>query len=144
MNCIFCEIVAGQAPASVVYEDALVTAFMDLIPVTEGHILVIPRAHYRNIFDTPPELAARVMEVGTRLAPAIRDATGCAGLNCYIANEPAAGQDVWHLHLHLLPRYVGDRFGIRFPPGYGRRAERPELDAMAGRIRQSLDALRSG
>jgi histidine triad (HIT) family protein len=138
MTCIFCEIVAGRAPASVVYEDADVMAFMDLIPATEGHLLVIPRAHYRNIFDTPPELAARVMEVGARLAPALRQATGCAGMNVYIANEPAAGQDVWHLHMHLIPRYPGDGFGIRFPAGYGQKAARSALDDTAARIREHL------
>jgi len=138
MTCIFCEIVAGRAPASVVYEDDDVMAFMDLIPVTEGHLLVIPRAHYRNIFDVPPDLAARVMEIGARLAPALREATGCAGMNFWVANEPVAGQEVWHLHLHLIPRYAGDGFGVRFPPDYGPMASRPALDGMAARIREKL------
>ena len=136
MGCIFCEIVAGRAPASVVYEDDDIMAFMDLVPITVGHLLVIPKAHYRNIFDAPPELVAKMMGVGTQLAPALRRATGCAGMNCFIANESVAGQDVWHLH--LIPRYAGDGFGIRFPPGYGGRASRSELDEMAKRIRNQL------
>lgn len=141
MDCIFCEIAAGRAPASIVYQDDEVMAFMDIIPVLPGHLLIIPRTHYRNIFDAPPEVAGKLLETAARLAPAVRQATGCAGLNCHIANEAAAGQEVWHLHLHLLPRYPGDGFGFRFPSGYGRRASRPELDEMAERIRQALHAL---
>jgi len=136
MSCIFCEIIAGRAPASIVYEDEDTLAIMDLIPATRGHLLVIPKTHHRNLFDAPPAVAAKVMEVGARLAPALQKATGCVGMNCYVANEPTAGQAVFHLHLHLLPRYAGDGFGIRFPPGYGRQAARPELDELAGRIRR--------
>jgi len=138
MDCIFCEIIAGRAPASVIYENDEIMAFMDLIPITPGHLLVIPKAHYRNVFDVLPDLAGKMMVVGTRLAPALQRATGCAGMNHFIANEPAAGQDVWHLHLHLIPRSPGDGFGVRFPPDYGRLASRAELDEMAARIRQNL------
>jgi histidine triad (HIT) family protein len=136
MSCIFCEIVAGRAPASIVYEDDATLAFMDLIPVTPGHVLVIPKAHYRNLFDAPPAVAAQVMQVAARLAPALRQALNCAGVNVHVANEPAAGQAVWHLHFHLIPRNPGDGFGLRFPPDYGRRATYAELDELAARIRQ--------
>ena len=138
MSCVFCDIVAGQAHASIVYEDETTMAFMDLMPITPGHLLVIPKAHYRNLFDVPPAVAAQLMEVGTRLARALRRATECAGMNVHIANEAPAGQSVWHLHLHLIPRYAGDGFGLRFPPGYGRRATRAELDRMAALISQHL------
>jgi histidine triad (HIT) family protein len=134
MDCIFCAIVAGRLPASIVYEDEATLAFMDIIPATPGHLLVIPKAHYRNIFDTPPALAARVMQTATLLAPALQAASGCIGMNLYVANEAPAGQEVWHLHLHMLPRYAGDGFGLRFPPGYGRRPARAELDDWAARI----------
>lgn len=139
MACIFCEIAAGRAPASIVYEDEAVIAFMDLMPITEGHLLVIPKEHYRNMFDAPPEICAGVMATAARLAPVLRKATGCAGMNVHVANEAVAGQEVWHLHLHLLPRYPGDGFGFRRPPGYPRRADRGELDEIAGRIRAAWE-----
>jgi len=137
MECIFCAIVAGRAPASIVYEDEAALAFMDIMPATLGHLLVIPKAHYRNLFDAPPEAAGQVMQTGALLAPALRAASGCLGMNFYVANEAPAGQEVWHLHLHLIPRYAGDGFGIRFPPGYGRRPARAELEEWAARIRAS-------
>jgi len=133
-NCIFCEIAAGRAPASVVYEDERVIAFMDLFPITKGHLLVVPKEHYRNAFDCPPDVVAYLAQVGTRLAGPLRRATGCEGMNFHIANEAVAGQDVWHIHLHLLPRYTGDGFGFRRAPGSGGRASRQILDEMAGRI----------
>jgi histidine triad (HIT) family protein len=144
MECIFCEIVAGRQPASVVYEDDAVLAFMDLIPITRGHLLVIPKEHHRNIFDTPPDLACRVMRTGAELAPALRVATRCDGMNLHISNEAAGGQVVWHLHLHLIPRYMGDGAGLRFPRDYGQRAQRAELDSMAELIRQAREAPRAG
>ena len=140
-ECIFCRIVAGRAPASIVYEDDVISAFMDLYPVTAGHLLIIPKAHYRNIYDCPPGLAGRLQEIGAKLAEPVRRATGCQGMNFFMANEAVAGQDVWHIHLHLLPRYVGDGFGFRHPPGYPSRATRETLDAMAAKI---VDAIRTG
>ena len=134
MPCPFCEIVAGRLPASIVYQDDTVMAFMDQTPMTPGHLLVIPKAHYRNIFDTPPEVAGNVMEVAARLAPAVRQATAAEGLNLHVSNEQVAGQVVWHLHLHILPRRYGDGFGLRVPPGYGHRPDRAELDEFARRI----------
>jgi histidine triad (HIT) family protein len=136
-ECIFCQIVAGRAPASIVYADDDVMAFMDLLPITPGHLLVIPKAHYRNLFDTPPAVAARVMRVAAQLALPLQTATGCQGLNLHVANEAVAGQEVWHLHLHLIPRHLGDGFGLRFPPGYGRRAEREQLDRIAASVREA-------
>jgi histidine triad (HIT) family protein len=144
VSCIFCEIVAGRAPASVVYEDGRVLAFMDLFPVTQGHLLIVPKAHYRNAFDCPPEVVAYLNEVGTRLAGPLRRATGCEGMNFHIANEAVAGQDVWHIHLHLLPRYTGDGFGFRRAPGSGGRASRDTLDEVAGRISAQLSVNEEG
>ena len=138
-SCIFCEIVAGRASASVVYKDELSLAFMDLTPVTKGHLLVVPKAHYRNIFDCPADLAGYLLSVATKLANPLQRATGCQGLNVYIANEPVAGQDVWHLHLHMLPRYEGDGFGLKLPAGYPRQGERSTLDQIAFEIREQLD-----
>lgn len=139
-RCIFCEIVAGRAPASMVFEDELSVAFMDLMPVTKGHLLIVPKQHVRNLYDCPPELAAHLMAVTTELAGPVREATGCEGFDVFVANEAVAGQEVWHLHVHLLPRFTGDGFGFRHPPGYPRQAERTELDTVAASIRAALDS----
>ena len=140
-GCIFCQIAAGHAPASIVYEDDTALAFMDINPVTSGHLLIIPKEHYRNIYDCPPGLAGYLQELGAKLANPVRRATGCQGMNYFMANEAVAGQDVWHIHLHLLPRYTEDGFGLRLPPNYPSSAPRATLDAMATRI---VDAIRAG
>lgn len=137
-RCIFCEIAAGRAPASIAYEDEDVLAFMDLNPALHGHLLVMPKAHVCNLFDCPPELAAKTMAVATRLVGPLRAATGCEGMNVWVANEAVAGQTVRHLHLHLLPRRAGDGFGFRLPSGYPRRATRAELDEIAAAIRRHI------
>ncbi len=137
-RCIFCEIVAGRAPASVVYEDDHVMAFMDIHPVTPGHLLVVPKEHWRNIFDCPPQVAARLLAVAARLAGPLRAATNAEGMNLFMANEAVALQDVWHIHLHLLPRRKGDGFGLRLPPHYPRQATRSELDEIAAAIREEI------
>ena len=137
-RCIFCEIVAGRAPASVVYEDETVMAFMDLHPVNPGHLLVIPKQHWRNIFDCLPEVAGKIMTVAAQLAAPLRAATNAEGLNIFMANEAVAGQEVWHIHLHLLPRHRGDGFGLRLPPDGQRRVTRSQLDEMAAAIRKQL------
>lgn len=137
-GCVFCEVVAGRAPASFVYQDEEVIAFLDLFPVNPGHTLIVPRRHVVDLQSCPPELAGRLMCVSTELAPAIVRATNAAAFNVWTANGRAAGQDVFHLHLHLLPRFERDSFGLRFPRGYPREASRTELDAMADRIRGGL------
>lgn len=129
---------AGEAPASLVYQDADAVAFLDLYPVHPGHTLVVPRQHVPDLMSCPPELAGRLMEISARLAPAVVKATAAAGFNIWTANGRAAGQEIWHLHLHILPRHKGDAFGLRFPKGYPREASRGELDAMAARIRQAF------
>ena len=134
--CIFCEIVAGRADASVVYEDEHVMAFLDLFPVNEGHMLVIPKEHatYLNEMDT--EVGMRVFSAAHRLAQAVRDSgIRCEGVNLLLADGAAAGQEVFHVHLHVLPRYAGDKSGFRF--GDKSQVDREELESTAGRIRSA-------
>ena len=140
-GCIFCSILAGEAPASMVYEDDLVAAFIDIRPVNDGHTLVIPRAHYETADGVPEAVAGRMTYVGGRIARAL-EASGVRmeGYNLWVANGEAAGQEVFHVHLHVLPRFEGDGFGLRFPPGYGRRPERAELESLANKIRGALEA----
>jgi histidine triad (HIT) family protein len=139
MSCIFCRIVAGDAPASILCRDELVTAFMDIQPVTPGHLLVVPNAHGAYMSDIDEDTAAHLMRVGHRLNAAVR-ASGlqCEGVNFFVADGEAAMQDVFHVHLHVIPRFRGDGFGLRLPPDYHERPERSELDANADRIRAQL------
>jgi len=107
-DCIFCEIVAGQASAEKVYEDDYVIAIMDIFPAARGHVLVIPKVHSVGIFDMAREDALRVFGVAHDLAGAVRAASDADGLNIYMNNGEAAGQIVMHPHVHLIPRFEGD------------------------------------
>ncbi|SDJ88694.1 HIT family protein [Sediminibacillus albus] len=110
-DCIFCKIVAGDIPSAKVYEDENVYAFLDLSQVTKGHTLVIPKHHTRNIYETPPEVAQSFFGSVPKVASAIKEAFQPVGLNLLNNNEEAAGQSVFHLHIHLIPRYgKGDGF----------------------------------
>lgn len=137
-GCIFCAILEGRVPRSVVYEDEDAVVFMDLFPVHPGHALIVPRRHIEDLESCPGELAGRLFELSGKIAPAVVRATDAAGFNVWTANGKAAGQEVLHLHLHVLPRYEHDTFGLRFPKGYPQEAERAALDAMADRIRSRL------
>ncbi len=134
-DCVFCRIVEGVAPASVVYEDDTAVAFLDLFPVHSGHTLVVPRVHADDLSDCPRGVASHLFAVCADLAPAVVDASGAKGFNIWTANGRVAGQEVLHLHLHILPRFKGDSFGLRFPKGYPAEAQRDELEAIAERIR---------
>ncbi|WP_067704598.1 HIT family protein [Nocardia jejuensis] len=130
---IFADIVAGRAPASKVYEDEDVLAFMDIRPVTPGHLLVIPKVQARSLAELDPALGGKLFQVGQRLAAALRESeVGCDGVNFFLADGVTAGQEVFHVHLHVIPRTPGDGFGLRArattPP-------RADLDYLAGSIR---------
>jgi len=138
-DCVFCEILAGRAPASSVYEDERAVALLDLYPIQAGHTLVLPRMHVRDLSSCPADLAAHLFTVASRLGPAVMEACGATGFNVWTANGRDAGQMVFHLHLHVLPRRKGDRFGLRFPEGYPEAFPRDELDALAERIRSRVE-----
>lgn len=104
-DCIFCKIVAGEVPSAKVYEDDDVYAFLDLSQVSKGHTLVIPKQHTRNLYDTPPEVAAKLFAAVPKIANALKKAYEPIGMNLVNNNEAAANQSVFHLHLHLLPKY---------------------------------------
>ena len=139
LPCVFCDIIRGQSPASMVYADDQAIAFMDIQPVLAGHLLVIPRAHAASLADLDPDVGAYLFQVGMKLAAAMRRSTlRCEGINFFLADGVAAGQDVFHVHLHVLPRFQGDGFGFRFPPGYRDRPSRDTLDVQAAQIRAAL------
>ena len=139
-RCVFCEIVQGNAPASVVYADDQVMAFMDIQPVNEGHLLIVPRAHAASLAELDAETGAQLFRVAMELSKAVRQSgVRCEGVSLSLADGEAAGQEVFHIHLHVIPRYRGDGFGWRFPAGYDILPERSRLDEVAADIRQTLE-----
>lgn len=139
MDCIFCDILAGRAPASWVYQDEQVAAFMDIQPVNAGHVLVIPKQHAAFLSDLNSETGAHIFRVGQRVAGALRHSgLPCEGVNLFLADGEAAGQDVFHVHLHILPRYAGDGFGFKFGPHYHSLPTRATLDQIAEQLRPML------
>jgi len=136
-SCIFCRIVRKLAPASVVYEDEAVIAFLDIRPLNMGHTLVIPKAHYVDIFDTPEEQISHVHKVSKQIAVAVKKATRADGVSIIQQNGKAAGQDIFHLHVHVVPRFEGQKLAAF---NELRVVERTKLDGMAEKIKQLLEA----
>jgi histidine triad (HIT) family protein len=114
-DCVFCKIMAKQIPATVVHEDEHTLAFMDIGQVNPGHVLVALKKHVENIFALDEAQAAAVFGSVARVARAIRGAFEPQGLSVYQANGAAAGQTVFHLHIHLVPRYEGDGMALTWP-----------------------------
>jgi histidine triad (HIT) family protein len=137
---VFCAIVHGEAPASAVHADDQVMAFMDIQPVNPGHLLVVPRKHATYLAELEEETGGRLFQVGMKLAAAVRQAgVKCEGVNLFLADGEAAGQEVVHVHLPVIPRFEGDGFVFRFGSDYFRLPERAELDDVAAGIRQALE-----
>lgn len=138
-DCIFCRIVKGVESASIVYSDERIMAFMDIQPVNPGHVLVIPKTHAAQLSELDPELGAYMFKVAMRVAGALRQSgVKCEGINLLLADGKAASQDIFHVHLHLVPRFRGDGFGMRLGPNYGVKPNRKELGEVAERIRASM------
>ncbi len=114
-SCIFCKIAKGEIPCSKVFENDSVLAFLDIAPINKGHALVIPKKHYVDIHDLP-ESEFKEIAVGVKaVADAVKKATGCPGINVLQANGKAAGQEVFHFHVHVIPRFEKDGSGMRWP-----------------------------
>ena len=138
-GCIFCAIVARRAEASVVYEDETVLVFMDLQPVTPGHLLVVPRKHAIGLEDLDGATGSHVWSIAHEMARALRrSGLRCDGINVFLADGEAAFQEVFHFHVHVFPRYVGDGFTI---DAQWEERERALLDAEARAIRGALSSV---
>jgi histidine triad (HIT) family protein len=139
-DCIFCAILAGDVPASIVHEDGETVAFLDISPITPGHTLVVPRGHAASLAELDPAAGSAVFRTGMRVAEALRATDLRAdGVNLFVSDGAAAGQEVPHVHLHVIPRFPGD--GLRIQASAG-QPSREELDAAAGAIRAALAAQR--
>jgi histidine triad (HIT) family protein len=134
--CIFCNIVAGRSPASVIYQDADVMALLDINPVQRGHTLVIPKKHYVDIWDIDPQVLVKVVTVTQRVARRMGDVWETEGVNIFGANGKPAGQDIYHFHMHVIPLGKGERtkFVDWWRTAMG-KAERAELDKLASELR---------
>lgn len=133
-TCAFCDLIRGAGEVSLCHEDSDALAFMDIQPVNPGHVLVVPRRHYESLEDLPPDLGMHLFEVVMRLGPVVRDVSGAEGMNIVVNSGAAAGQDVFHYHIHLIPRLAGDGFEVRLPFPESSMPDRQRLDAMAARI----------
>lgn len=107
-DCIFCGIVAGKIPAQKVFEDGDTFAFLDIHPINRGHTLVVPKVHYANIYEVPDDVLTKIMRTVKFLTPKIKQAVGADGMNIGINNDKAAGQLVFHIHAHIIPRFTDD------------------------------------
>ena len=139
IECVFCDIIAGRGAASVVYRDEQCIAVMDICPVNTGHVLIIPLHHARDLAELEKGTGGALFEVARHVAAGIRrSGLNADGINLLLADGEAAGQEVFHVHLHVLPRFRGDGFGHTFPPHYGHVPPREELERVAATIRASL------
>jgi histidine triad (HIT) family protein len=131
---IFMKIIRKEVPADIVYEDEETLAFLDIHPLNPGHTLVLPKKFARNIFDIDDNTLAAIIRTVRKIALALRDVLGAEGVNIRMNNEPAAGQDVFHFHIHVIPRFTGDGYqnwhGKSYAPG--------ESEKIVEKLRQAL------
>ena len=134
-DCVFCKMVAGQVPVTKIYEDEVVLAFLDIGPISDGHILVIPKQHFERLHDCPGELLGQVGSCLGKIAKAISTAMNSDGYNVLCNNGRAAGQLVEHLHFHIIPRNSGDDLFDRWP---SYKCQQTKLEAIAAKICENL------
>lgn len=134
-GCIFCKIVRKRAPVSEIYEDETVQSFLDIRPLNWGHTLVIPKVHYVDIFDIPEKELAAVHKVSKLVSFAVKKATRADGISIIQQNGKAAGQEIFHFHVHVFPRFEGQKL-----PPFSELTEvdRAQLDTMAKKIKKYL------
>ena len=134
-NCVFCKIAAGEIPSARIFEDAVSFAFLDIAPLAEGHVLLIPKGHYQTLDHVPADVAGAMLRRLPSLVKAVQAATGCEGVNVLQNNGAAAHQAVPHVHFHVIPRRAGDAFHFNWPAG---GYETGRMEKLAGEIRAKL------
>jgi diadenosine tetraphosphate (Ap4A) HIT family hydrolase len=133
-DCVFCSIIRGESEASFVHQDDAVVAFMDIQPITQGHMLVAPREHYVLMKDLPDQVAMRAFRIARMLASTSEHVLAAGGVNLFVADGEVAFQDVPHFHIHVIPRYAQDGFGLTFPDSYTNPPSRAQLHAIAAAL----------
>jgi histidine triad (HIT) family protein len=130
-NCIFCKIANGEIPSRTLYEDDDFRVILDLAPATKGHALILPKEHYKNLYEISDETAAKVLPLAKKMATQITQKLGCDGFNLIQNNNEIAGQSVFHFHMHLIPRYTDDKQNLVMKPN---EVAAEELDAIKDKI----------
>ncbi len=134
MDCIFCKIANGGIPSAALYEDDEFKVILDMGPLAKGHALILPKEHVANIYEASDELVSKAFRLAKKMATEMTDALGCDGFNIIQNNNEAAGQTVFHLHIHLVPRYKDDENCIIWKQGELTDEQRDEvLSKMAGK-----------
>jgi histidine triad (HIT) family protein len=134
-DCVFCKIAAGEIPSKTVYEDEKFRAILDISPASKGHAIILPKNHADNIYELPDEDASEIFVVAKKLAKGMKEALHCEGINVLQNNGELAGQTVFHLHVHVIPRYKEDK--IVFSWQHGEPSDE-ELKSLAEAIKQSM------
>ena len=116
-NCIFCKIAAGEIPSATLYEDDDFRVILDIEPASKGHALILPKEHYANLYELDDALAAKALVLAKKMITKLTPILGCEGYNIVQNNGPAAGQTVFHFHMHLIPRYAEDDVRIGWKMG---------------------------
>lgn len=126
-NCIFCKIISGDIPSSVLYEDEDFKAIMDISPASKGHVIILTKLHFANIFELGDDVAGKVLILARKIASAMKEELDCEGINLLQNNGEAAGQTVFHIHFHLIPRYKDDSVHLTWTSGKYEDGEALEL-----------------
>lgn len=126
-NCIFCKIANGEIPSRTIEENDMFKVVLDVGPATKGHALILPKDHYTNLYDLPEDVTAEVYKMAKKIAIRMKEKLGCDGVNIVQNNEEAAGQTVFHFHMHVIPRYKDDGQAIGWKPS---QPTAEELDAV--------------
>lgn len=126
-NCIFCKLANGDIPTATLYEDDDFRVILDAGPASRGHALILPKSHHANLLEMPPELTGKAFMLAQKMAARMKEKLGCDGLNLVQNNGEAAGQTVFHFHIHIIPRYAGAEPIVAWKPGKLEDAVRDEL-----------------
>lgn len=126
-NCIFCKIANGEIPSATLYEDNDFRVILDLAPAAKGHALILPKEHYANLYELDDELVAKVFLLAKKMITKLTDVLGCDGYNVVQNNGAAAGQTVFHFHMHLIPRYENDNAGFGWNMGELTEEDKKEI-----------------
>ena len=134
-DCIFCKIIAGEIPSNTIYEDDIFKVILDASPASKGHALILPKEHYADIYDIDEEVAGKAMKLAKKLAGHMTEVLGCDGFNILQNNHEAAGQTVFHFHMHLVPRFIKDTVTVTWVPG---QSDNEELDQLSKALRKRI------
>ena len=134
-DCIFCKLSNGDIPTNALYEDDVVKVIFDLNPASKGHVLILPKNHYKDICEADEEVMAKILPLAAKLGKAMKSQLGASGFNVVQNNGTSAGQTVFHLHVHVIPRYEGGPDMVNWKPG---KPEQEELAQTAGALKAGL------